>query len=74
MTALNGACSGHVRRHRQIHVDRCAIPRFLKCGTSFTASVPVPDFGLKVERDTVTLTGTRFIRAQDAVKRMTFST
>lgn len=76
MTALNGLLAPGVNVIDQIHVD--PVVRSLDFSSAepvFTASVPIPDFGLKVERDTVTLTGTApSSEHKDAVKRAATST
>jgi peptidoglycan-binding protein ArfA len=59
MKSLKGLMTPGVNVIDQIHID--PIVRSLDFSNAepvFTASVPIPDFNLKVEKDTVTLTGT----------------
>jgi peptidoglycan-binding protein ArfA len=71
MKALNGLLTPGVNVIDQIRID--PIVRALDFSNAepvFTASVPIRDFNLKVERDTVTLTGTAASPDQkDAVER-----
>ncbi len=71
MKALNGLLTPGVTVIDQIHIDPLVRALdFSNAEPVFTASVPIPDFNLKVERDTVTLTGTAASPDQkDAVGR-----
>ncbi|BBX72155.1 OmpA family protein [Mycobacterium shinjukuense] len=69
--ALQGLLTPGVNVIDQIRIDPLARALdFSNAEPVFTAGVPIPDFGLKVERDTITLTGTAGSPDQkDAVER-----
>lgn len=59
MAALRDLLAPGVNVIDEIHIDPIVRALdFSNAGPVFTAGVPIPDFNLKVERDTVTLTGT----------------
>ncbi|OSC39453.1 OmpA family protein [Mycobacterium decipiens] len=76
MKALKGLLTPGVNVIDQIHVDPVVQSLdFSSAEPVFTAGVPIPDFGLKVERDTVTLTGTApSPEHKQAVERAAMST
>lgn len=58
----------------QIHIDPLVHTLdFTNAEPVFTAGAPIPDFSLKVERDTVTLSGTASPDQKDAVERAAVS-
>lgn len=75
MTALKGSLPPGVNIIDQIHIDPIVRALdFSNAGPVFVASAPIPDFTLKVERGTVTLTGTAASGDQkDAVERAAVS-
>lgn len=75
MTSLKGSLAPGVSIIDQIHIDPIVRALdFSKAGPVFIASAQIPDFTLRVERDTVTLAGTAASGDQkDAVERAAIS-